>query len=237
MIFAHDTEAALIAVAALVNTAGRDGGLPDLAALDAFSRRTAGPAGASATEAELRAVRALRPRLRRFWELARHEVVDDRERALREAGALPQLVRHDGWAYHLHATPPDAPLATRMAVEAAMAFVDVVRGRAGPAADLRVVRLRQRGRRSDQEPLEAVLRRRLRQPGGRQRVPRPQGAPRSAGDAGRTGRTARPLRLERYRCTEAHAVTRHRAAAVGPLPCLTGGPLCYGAGHGAVVGG
>ena len=47
---------------------------------------------------------------------------------LRESSALPQLVRHDGWSYHLHATPADAPLATRMAVEAAMAFVDVVRG-------------------------------------------------------------------------------------------------------------
>ena len=46
---------------------------------------------------------------------------------LREAGALPQLVAHDDWGYHLHATPSQAPLADRMAVEAAMAFVDVVR--------------------------------------------------------------------------------------------------------------
>ncbi len=46
---------------------------------------------------------------------------------LREADALPQLVKHDAWDYHLHATPPDAPLADRMAVEAAMAVVDVVR--------------------------------------------------------------------------------------------------------------
>ena len=46
---------------------------------------------------------------------------------LREAGALPQLVTHGGWGYHLHATSPDAPLADRMAVEAAMALVDVVR--------------------------------------------------------------------------------------------------------------
>ena len=46
---------------------------------------------------------------------------------LAEHGALPQLVRHDGWAWHLHATPADAPLAARMAVEAAMAMVDVIR--------------------------------------------------------------------------------------------------------------
>ena len=46
---------------------------------------------------------------------------------LREAGALPQLVKHDGWDYHLHATSADAPLADRMAVDAGMAFTDVIR--------------------------------------------------------------------------------------------------------------
>ena len=40
---------------------------------------------------------------------------------------MPQLVRHDQLDYHLHATPPHAPLATRMAVEAAMALTDVIR--------------------------------------------------------------------------------------------------------------
>src|SRR4051794_29106486 len=46
---------------------------------------------------------------------------------LGEFHALPQLARHDEWGYHLHATSPQQPLAERMAVEAAMAFVDVVR--------------------------------------------------------------------------------------------------------------
>ena len=44
-----------------------------------------------------------------------------------ENGALPQLVRHGEWSWHLHATSPDAPVAERMAVEAAMAMVDVIR--------------------------------------------------------------------------------------------------------------
>jgi predicted RNA-binding Zn ribbon-like protein len=44
-----------------------------------------------------------------------------------QAQAVPQLVDHDGWGWHLHASPASAPLATRMAVEAAMAFVDLVR--------------------------------------------------------------------------------------------------------------
>jgi predicted RNA-binding Zn ribbon-like protein len=46
---------------------------------------------------------------------------------LAEAAALPQLVDHDDLGWHIHAVPQDAPLATRMAVEAAMAFTDVVR--------------------------------------------------------------------------------------------------------------
>ena len=128
MIFAHDTEAALVSAAALVNTGGRGQELlPDLAALDHFFRAYGWTGRREHDEAELRSVRALRPRLRRIWEVDEDEVVEIVNTLLRESKALPQLVRHDRWAYHLHATPPDAPLATRMAVEAAMAFVDVVR--------------------------------------------------------------------------------------------------------------
>jgi predicted RNA-binding Zn ribbon-like protein len=126
MVFAHDTEVALAGAAALVNTAGRDEELlPDLAALDEFVRGWTGRR--EHTRAELRSVQALRPRLRRLWEADEDEVVETVNALLRESNALPQLVRHGEWSYHLHATPADAPLATRMAVEAAMAFVDVVR--------------------------------------------------------------------------------------------------------------
>jgi predicted RNA-binding Zn ribbon-like protein len=128
MVFAHDTEAALVAVADLVNTAGRgEERLPDPDALAAFIalHRFSGRHERSA--AELRSVRALRPRLRRLWDADEDEVVGIVNALLREGNALPQLVRHDGWSYHLHATPSDAPLADRMAVEAAMAMVDVVR--------------------------------------------------------------------------------------------------------------
>jgi predicted RNA-binding Zn ribbon-like protein len=129
VIFAHDTEVALVAAAALVNTAGRDEErMPDQAALDEFFRAYGWTGRREHTAAELRSVHELRPRLRRVWEADEDEVVEIVNGLLRESNALPQLVRHDGWSYHLHATPPDAPLATRMAVEAAMAFVDVVRG-------------------------------------------------------------------------------------------------------------
>jgi predicted RNA-binding Zn ribbon-like protein len=130
VVFAHDTEVALAAAAALVNTADDDGEqLPDVAALDAFVRTWGWTGERRRDEAELRAVRELRPRLRRIWDVDEERVVEIVNTLLRQANALPQLVRHDEWDYHLHATPAHAPLATRMAVEAAMAFVDVVRGK------------------------------------------------------------------------------------------------------------
>lgn len=128
MIFAHDTEVALHAAAALVNTRGIDvDTLEDVDALDEFARAWGWTGSRRGDRRELEQVRALRPRLRRFWELDADGVVTQVNAMLRDAGALPQLVRHDGSPYHLHATSPEAPLADRMAVEAAMAFVDVVR--------------------------------------------------------------------------------------------------------------
>jgi predicted RNA-binding Zn ribbon-like protein len=128
VLFAHDTEIALQAAAALVNTGSDDAdGLPDVASLDKFVTEWGWTGSRKRSRAELDEVRALRPTLRQLWELGEDDVVIRVNRLLREAGALPQLVRHGEWSYHLHATPPDAPLADRMAVEAAMAFVDVVR--------------------------------------------------------------------------------------------------------------
>jgi predicted RNA-binding Zn ribbon-like protein len=128
VLFAHDTEIALAGAAALVNTQQREHDeLPDLAALDAFVEQWGWTGSRQGDAAELDAVRRLRPRLRRLWELDEDGVVEVVNQMLGEARALPQLVAHDSWGYHLHATPSQAPLADRMAVEAAMAFVDVVR--------------------------------------------------------------------------------------------------------------
>jgi predicted RNA-binding Zn ribbon-like protein len=130
MLFTHDTEVALAGACALVNTVdGERDLLPDLAALDDFVRSGGWTGERDHDDAELKAVRALRHRLRRLWELDEKGIVQLVNELLREANALPQLVKHDQWDYHLHATPSRAPLATRMAVEAAMAFVDVVRAK------------------------------------------------------------------------------------------------------------
>ncbi|MGE5828069.1 MAG: CGNR zinc finger domain-containing protein [Micromonosporaceae bacterium] len=129
MLFTDDTEVALEAAAALVNTLDPTGDrLADLAALDEFFHAYGWTGGREHTKAELRAVQQLRPRLRRIWESTEDEVVAIINGLLAESRALPQLVRHDQRPYHLHATPQDAPLAVRMAVEAAMALIDVVRG-------------------------------------------------------------------------------------------------------------
>jgi predicted RNA-binding Zn ribbon-like protein len=131
MLFAHDTEAALRGCAALVNTAATlptdTDDLTTTAELDTFVREWEWTGSRAHDEAELDAVRALRPRLRELWTADTERAVELVNTLLAEADALPQLVRHDEWSWHLHATPPEAPLSTRMAVEAAMAMVDVIR--------------------------------------------------------------------------------------------------------------
>jgi predicted RNA-binding Zn ribbon-like protein len=128
LLFAHDTEVALTSAAALVNSGRGDTELlPDPASLDEFVQAWGWTGDRTHDEAELDAVRRLRPRLEKLWELTEDDAADLVNTLLRESNALPQLVKHDIWDYHLHATPSDAPLADRMAVEAAMAFTDVIR--------------------------------------------------------------------------------------------------------------
>ena len=128
MLFAHDSEVALATTAALVNSLQRDQDeLPTPAALDALCDRFEFSGRRDHTVAELDAVTALRPRLRALWSGDRDAVVGLVNELLDESAALPQLVRHDDWDWHVHATSADAPLAKRMAVEAAMAMVDVIR--------------------------------------------------------------------------------------------------------------
>jgi predicted RNA-binding Zn ribbon-like protein len=132
VIFAHDTEVALAAAAAAVNTSrdAADGDvelLPDMAALDSFVPSWGWTGERTRKATELTAVQQLRPRLARLWEVDEADAVTIVNGLLREGRALPQLVKHDTWDYHLHATSPDAPLAERMAVEAAMAMTDVIR--------------------------------------------------------------------------------------------------------------
>lgn len=77
--------------------------------------------------AEVAAVADLRPTLIELWDADRDRAAELANEILRAHGSAPQLVRHDGEDWHLHAVDPDRPLAARIAVESAMAFVDLVR--------------------------------------------------------------------------------------------------------------
>lgn len=127
MIFTHDTEVALAGTAALVNSADPET-LATVGDLDDYLERWEWTGARAGDEDELTRVRALRPRLRELWTADDDRRVAVVNELLLQARALPQLVRHGRWPWHLHATTPEAPLPVRMAVEAAMAMADVIRG-------------------------------------------------------------------------------------------------------------
>jgi predicted RNA-binding Zn ribbon-like protein len=127
VVFTHDTEAALLAAVALVNTAEPPDTLTTRAELAAFLDDHEFTGARLGTTAELDAVRALRPRLRALLTSDRDAAAAAVNRLLGEEHALPQLVRHGEHDWHIHAVAADAPLSSRMAVEAAMAMIDVIR--------------------------------------------------------------------------------------------------------------
>ncbi len=132
MQFTHDTEAVLKVTAQIVNTTpdssrSRTDELATLDQLAALLDENGYTGRRDHDAAELEEVRALRPELRELWSETRDDAVEHVNRILRDASALPQLVRHGGGDWHLHATDSEAPLAIRMRVEVAMALIDVIR--------------------------------------------------------------------------------------------------------------
>ena len=127
MVFAPDTAQALEAAVVLANTALEPDTLTSVEALTAFYEGHGYSGGHRRDRAELEAVRAIRPRLRRLLTAGRDDAVAQVNEVLADARALPRLVRHDALDWHIHAVDDDAPLADRILVETAMAMVDVVR--------------------------------------------------------------------------------------------------------------
>lgn len=132
MQFAPDTIDTLAFMVALVNTvpgASRSGEdeLSTPAELTALLAEHAYTGRFDRDEPELAEVVDTRTLLRHIWSHGRDEAVPVVNRMLSEANALPHLVRHDGWDWHLHATEPSAPLAERIRVEVAFALIDVIR--------------------------------------------------------------------------------------------------------------
>jgi predicted RNA-binding Zn ribbon-like protein len=130
MVFIRDTEQSLKAAVYLVNTLpGYDGEdtLRSMAEFEAYLAVNPYTGTIHRDQAELDSVRAIRSRLRRLWDVDREGAVPIVNEMLRDGHALPRLVIHDDFDWHIHATSDDAPLATRILAEAAMAFVDVIR--------------------------------------------------------------------------------------------------------------
>jgi predicted RNA-binding Zn ribbon-like protein len=132
LLFAPDTEESLAVVVALGNTAATASrsGADELATVDQLATlltRFGYTGRIDHDEAELRDIRRVRDQLRRVWTLDRDDAVEPVNAMLRDARALPFLVRHDALDWHLHATSPEAPLADRIRAEVALALVDVIR--------------------------------------------------------------------------------------------------------------
>ncbi|HEY8701979.1 MAG TPA: CGNR zinc finger domain-containing protein [Arthrobacter sp.] len=130
MLFAPDTEIALRTVVNLINTAanGRES-LASIADLDRFLEAEGFSGSRTRDTAELASIHQLRNQLAALWTADEDTAVETVNRLLREGHALPQLMKHDQWDWHLHATTREAPLADRMSTEAAMALVDVIRSK------------------------------------------------------------------------------------------------------------
>ena len=125
MLFDHDTTAALVLAADLVNSDG----LTEVAALEAFLDKHLVEPRVRATAADLDAIRTLRPRLRAVWQAtateARANLVNE---LLDDSGARPRLVDHGGgWGWHLHVTGRAAALRHRIAAQAGFALADLIR--------------------------------------------------------------------------------------------------------------
>jgi predicted RNA-binding Zn ribbon-like protein len=127
VVFTHDTEASLLAAVALVNSGEEPDTLTTRAELETFLDEHEFTGTRRSDAAELAGVRELRPRLRALLTSDRDSAAALVNELLGEEHALPRLVRHGGHDWHIHAVAPDAPLATRIAVEAAMAMIDVIR--------------------------------------------------------------------------------------------------------------
>ncbi len=139
MPFAYDTELSLQAAVVLANTAEPPDTLETVEELDDFYNGLGYTGRYESSQAELDAIRRIRPRLRALLTADRDQAVVMVNEMLANAKALPQLVRHGDFDWHLHAVGDHQPLATRIIVETAMAMIDVIRtdemSRLGVCAD------------------------------------------------------------------------------------------------------
>ena len=154
MTFAYDIRSNLIMLVDLLNTSGTiaeaGDSLTTTAGLREFAARHDFSGPLRATTSDIEATRGLRGRFAAALEsslaaeteteAARGEsaVIDEVNLTLRSSGSVPQLVKHDDWDWHLHATGASASLADRVAADVALVLIDLIRsgdlGRLGRCA-------------------------------------------------------------------------------------------------------
>jgi predicted RNA-binding Zn ribbon-like protein len=127
VVFTHDTELGLQSAVLLVNSAEEPDTLTTVAELDEIWDAFSYTGRHDRTRAELDRVRAIRPRLRALLTADRDAAVGMVNEMLSEARAVPQLIRHGEFDWHIHAIDEQAPLDVRILVETAMAVIDVIR--------------------------------------------------------------------------------------------------------------
>lgn len=85
------------------------------------------PGASAITKTDASATWAHMPTLEAIWDADRDAAAAMANRIFADCDARPHLVRHEGFDWHLHGLPAGAPKADMIAVDAAMAFVDLVR--------------------------------------------------------------------------------------------------------------
>lgn len=143
MTFAYDIRSNLTMLVDLLNTSGTiaEAGdeLATAAGLHGFAARHDFSGPLRATKSDVEATRELRDRFAVVLdanisamtdsevESGEEGVVSEVNITLRRAGALPQLVKHGDWDWHLHAVGQTASLADRVAADVALVLIDLIR--------------------------------------------------------------------------------------------------------------
>ena len=143
MAFIYDIRANLTMLVDLLNTSGdvvADGDeLTTTAKLREFAARHDFSGPLTATKNDVEETLRLRQRFAAALdasiaaetddevETATSTVVDEVNLTLGDSGSVPQLVKHDHWDWHLHATGARASLADRVAADVALVLIDLIR--------------------------------------------------------------------------------------------------------------
>lgn len=105
----------------------REGALETVSSLRAICGEWGFPGASGATKADAEATWVHLRTIEGLWDADRDDAAAMVNRIFHDCEARPHLVRHDAFDWHLHGLPAGAPFADAIAVDAAMAFADLVR--------------------------------------------------------------------------------------------------------------